>query len=355
MQDDQTQEINSGKAVINRVLLVTGSAPPDACGVGDYTQSLAAALEKAGLQVSLFCHRDWSMFGTSWAIRKLLAAKDSLVHIQYPTMGYGHSLGPQFCALVKPSVVTIHEFSLAHPLRKLSLLPFTMRSLCLMTPSEFERRLLLRKMPWIGHRIRVIPIGSNILPPQTPSENRQESITYFGLIMPRKGLEDFIELSRLVREKGLNWDLLVVGRIAPGQAVYAKSLFERSHTLRIRWILDQSAEDVSTLLSRAGIGYLPFPDGASERRGSLKAALAAGLPCITTRTEQTPQELSDAVMFAATPAKALESALRLMTNGTERQRLSRVAFEYSQQFTWEKIAESHLQIYQELYATRLGN
>jgi glycosyltransferase involved in cell wall biosynthesis len=60
-------------------------------------------------------------------------------------------------------------------------------------------------------------------------------------------------------------------------------------------------------------------------------------------------------MFAATPAKALESALRLMTNGTERQRLSRVAFEYSQQFTWEKIAESHLQIYQELYATRLGN
>jgi glycosyltransferase involved in cell wall biosynthesis len=220
--------------------------------------------------------------------------------------------------------------------------------------SEFEKRSLLRNMPWIRGRIRVIPIGSNIVPLHTPTEDHQDSIAYFGLIMPRKGLEDFIDFARLVRAKDLCWNLLIIGKIAQGQEAYAQRLITLARTLRIHWILDRSAEEVSKLLSQVGIGYLPFPDGASERRGSLKAVLTAGLPCITTRTEQTPQGLLETVIFAATPSDALESALRLMTARTERLRLSRAAFEYSQQFTWEKIAESHIQMYQELHAIRQG-
>ncbi len=331
-----------------RVLLVTGSSPPDGCGVGDYTVELASALEKAGYPAELYCHRSWSAVGTSAAIRRMLRAGDSLVHIQYPTMGYGYSIGPQFCTLAKPSIVTLHEFSLSHKLRKLSLLPFTLRTSSLVMTSEFERNALLRRMPWAEKRLRVIPIGSNMPQPRCIFDEREESVVYFGLIMPRKGLEDFIEFSKYLRERGIDWELRIIGRIAPAQEQYARNLMEISRPYRIQWSFDRNPEEVSELLSRASLGYLAFPDGASERRGSLKAACMAGLACITTRSEQTSKQLEEAVVMAGTPREAAELAVRLMAAKDERMALSRRAYHYSQEFAWNRIADLHIQMYEEV-------
>ncbi len=333
-----------------RVLLVSGSTPPDLCGVGDYTESLALALQKAGVRAELFLHPGWSVAGTQRAIRRLAADRNALVHIQYPSEGYGHSLGPQLCSLLRPSVTTLHEFSLAHPLRKISMFPFTLRSPRLVMTSEFEKRALAAKMPWAARKIRVIPIGSNI--PASPNLVRggRAPIAYFGLIMPRKGLEGLIEFSRMVRDRGLDWEVVVMGRILSRHADYARRLMESSAQHPMRWMIDPGPEEIAEQLSRSALGYFLFPDGASERRGSLKAALAAGLACITTRSQRTPAELAQAVAFASTPLQAFELALRLMNATEERQRLSRKAQEYAQSFGWEKIAEAHVQLYEELWA-----
>jgi len=330
-----------------KIILVTGSFPPDVCGIGDYTHSLALALERAGMKAEVLCHRSWNVSGTIQAIRRLLAEKHSLVHIQYPTMGYGFSLGPQFCALAKHSVITLHEFSFAHPLRKLSLLPFTMHSRHLVMTSEFEKQSLIAKMPWAARRIRVIPIGSNIPPSRFLAGEARKQIAYFGLVMPRKGLEDFIAFSELVRAAELEWDLLIIGKIPPRHAAYAKGLMNSANS-QVNWLLDRSPEEISDVLCRTSLGYFPFPDGASERRGSLKAAMAAGLPCITTCTEQTPMALADAMAFASTPHEAFDLALRLMDAPAERNRLSQSALTYSQSFSWEKIAQAHIELYREL-------
>ena len=331
-----------------RIILVTGSTPPESCGVGDYTFSLASALEKAGGNVQLFCHRKWNVSGTLEAVRRSSSYRDALIHMQYPTLGYGHSLGPQLLAFHQHSLVTIHEFSLAHTLRKLSLFPFTLNCPRLISTSEFEGRLLGRWMPWVRDRMRVIPIGSNIPVGGSLSGERKESIAYFGLIAPRKGLEDFVEFSRMVRANDPHWDLLVIGKIVPGQEAYFRALKEISQTSRISWILDRSPKEVADVLSSVALGYLPFPDGASERRGSLKAVCGAGLPCITTRGEQTPPNLEAAVAFSNSPQSAVHLARRLMADRTERARLSRCALEYARQFTWEKIAEMHLALYAEI-------
>jgi glycosyltransferase involved in cell wall biosynthesis len=263
-------------------------------------------------------------------------------------MGYGHSLGPQLCSLARRSIVTLHEFSLGHPLRKLSLLPFTLLSPRIVMTSEFEKRSLTRMMPWAEARIRIIPNGSNIQLPKQVLEIGQERIAYYGLIMPRKGLESFIELSKLIRVNSLDWELVVIGRIPPAHAAYAKSLMESGLPYGVRWILDRSPEDVSELLSCGGLAYLPFPDGASERRGSLKTTLAAGLPTITTQTEQTPSDLIKAVAFAVNPLEAFQLARRLMASKEERRRLSHAALEYSGNFSWDKIAKCHIEMYNEI-------
>ncbi len=333
---------------MSRVILVAGHDPKNVCGVGDYTRTLAVALEKAGVQTELFFHSPWGVSGTRQALRRLSSTEGSLVHIQYPTEGYGHSLGPQLCAMARASVVTLHEFSFAHPLRKLSMLPFALRSLRLVMTSEFEKRSLLSKMPWADRRIRVIPIGSNIPPAVVPSGEPRKRLVYFGLIMPRKGLEDFIELARLVRADGLDWELVMIGRILERHTAYAQRLRELSFAHGVRWVIDPGPEEIAGLLSHAQIAYFPFPDGASERRGSLKAALAAGLPCITTLSERTPPEMRQAVAFAASASDAFALAARWMQFPQERQKLQDAALRYAQSFSWETIAAEHVRMYEEL-------
>ena len=333
-----------------KILLLTGSAPPVACGVGDYTLALAAALKRSGQDADVLWHRDWSPGGTLEVFRRLAAERNVILHIQYPTMGYGHSLGPQLCSLLPKCVVTIHEYSLAHSLRKLSLFFFSIRALRVIMTSQFEREALVSAMPWVKKRLRVVPIGSNIPAMPLTLVDRRTSILYFGLIMPRKGLEKFLEFARIIRKKGFQGDLLIVGKIVAGLDEYVRPLFDASKPLGVEWILDRDAEEVSEVLSRAGLSYLPFPDGASERRGSLKAVCAAGLPCITTKSDQTGDELQKTVVFAETPAEAAGIAWRLMNSGDERARLSQQSLDYANKFTWEAIAEAHIRIYRELEA-----
>lgn len=336
-----------------RVQLITGSLPPDACGVGDYTHCLASALEKSGLHVEVFCQKNWGMTGTLTAYRRILSNKDTIAHIQYPSMGYGMSLGPQVCALAHECVVTLHEYTKAHILRKIALLPFTFRSPQLVATSEFEKEAIVQKIPWIASRLRVIPIGSNIDASSLPAEClRAPSVVYFGLIMPGKGLEDFVRFAQLVRAKELPWELKIIGKVALGREVYAQQILRSTTALDIQWTIDLDAEQVQQRLMQAKLAYLPYPDGASERRGSLKAALASGLPCISTLSKQTSDDLFPAIATAASPEEALKTASFLMESEDEWKRLSQAALNYSQKTTWPKIAELHIQLYSEMVQNR---
>jgi glycosyltransferase involved in cell wall biosynthesis len=214
--------------------------------------------------------------------------------------------------------------------------------------SEFESRMLIQRMPWAAPKIKLIPIGSNIPSPQPAPITRIPRILYHGLIMPRKGLEAFLALAERAREHRIDWEFVVIGKIPPAHAVYARSLIQASSAGSVRWILGSTDQEVAALFSQGGIAYLPFIDGASERRGSLKAVLAAGLPTITTNSKQTPQNLKNVVLFARDSETAFACALQLMDSMPERQRLAKEALEYSQLFHWQKIAEAHIQMYEEL-------
>jgi glycosyltransferase involved in cell wall biosynthesis len=331
-----------------KVIMLTGSEPPEACGVGDYTLALVSALVSAGFPAEVVCHKRWDIRGTEKLVRRLSQQKQALLHIQYPTFGYGYSLGPQLCSLMQRSVVTLHEFSLAHILRKLSLFPFTVRSSRLVMTAEFESRMLTRFMPWAKQKITLIPIGSNILPREPASLAYRPRILYHGLIMPRKGLEEWIALAQVAREHNAGWEFMAIGKIPAAHASYAEDLIRKSNGGSVQWILDRTEEEIAALFSQGGVAYLPFVDGASDRRGSMKAVLAAGLPTITTKSEQTPQNLNNAVLFAPDTQAAFDCAQRMMQSFEERCRLARAALEYSRLFSWQSIAESHIRMYEEL-------
>lgn len=338
-----------------RVALVTGVCPPGECGVGDYTACLDTTLRAGGVESHVIASDDWNVSGVLRVRRRLCEQNFDIVHIEYPTVGFGHKLGPQVLSLLRGCVVTIHEASQRRFLRKLALFPFSLRPEHIIFTSRFERQFATTWAPWVSRISSVIPVPSNIRAFAQERQRALNEILYFGLITPGKGLEQVLELSTLIKSYGLPLTVRIIGR-APGKHVdYLERLRSSGgEDLPVTWDLDLGEEQVAERLASSSIAYLPYPDGASERRATLKAALANGVAVITTRGPQTPRNLEGLVTFCEAPAEALAAALFLLDHPNERARLVRNGDRYVGQCTWERIAELHLGIYRNLLSLCRG-
>lgn len=331
------------------IILIVGAYPPRDCGAEDYTVRLAEALEQYGLEVDILAGGGRSVSETPSLIRRISGYRPDVVHVQYPTGNYGKSLVPQALATTMPRVpviTTLHEFSESHLLRKVADLPFALRSKALVFTSEYERRHFLSWFPWVRKRSLVVPIGSNI-PSYSGSVRRDpSSIAYFGLIRPQKGLEEFLELAMLARDAGRPYRFAIVGDTAARYGRYPETLEERAKDLPVEWRIGLSPDEVSRSLSRSRFAYIPYPDGASERRGSLLAALGNGTAMITTEGPQTPEALRSAVCFAADPPQALRLLDQLASDVDRADTLSARAIEYAERSSWRSIALAHRRLYE---------
>jgi glycosyltransferase involved in cell wall biosynthesis len=260
-------------------------------------------------------------------------------------LGFGYHLGPQLLSALLPTVVTIHEVTQAHLLRRLSLYPFSLRSQKVIFTTEAERDYAIGWCPWISGKETVIPIGSNIPVSAEPQRARNNIIGYFGLIRPLKGLEQVIEASALLHARNSDLRMRVIGKLVPGREAYYSSLRQKSASLPIEWCIGADDAEASALIASCEFAYLPFPDGASERRASLIAFLEAGACIVTTRGEQTPRFIDDAVRFAKNPADAIEIVDALNADQQTMLLLQANAKRAAQRFSWQQIAQRHAELY----------
>jgi glycosyltransferase involved in cell wall biosynthesis len=331
-----------------KIVLLPGSYPPDICGVSEYTARLVESLEKAGATIEVFTGKNWALANSLRLGHELAALGADVLHMQYPTTGYGKNLGPQALSLLWPFVMTIHECSQAHVLRRLALYPFSLRARKVIFTNEFEQRYCHRFAPWIKSKSVVIPIGSGI-PLASGIVRRQPNVvTYFGLIRPQKGLEQVIELARLFKQRANGLSVRILGTIMPGYEDYYARLRTDAVDLPITWQLDLDEGTLSHALAEVEVAYLPFPDGASERRSSLIALLANKTAVITTRGFHTPLTLEKAIQIATSPAEAVVLAEELFHNPEEMEHKQRNAAEYCSKFSWDMIAAEHMAIYKQL-------
>ena len=113
-------------------------------------------------------------------------------------------------------------------------------------------------------------------------------VVYFGQIRPNKGLEQFLELANRSIASKRPFKFKIMGSVPGAHQGYMRSL-RSACSPAVDWALDLSFADVAETLAASFAAYLPFPDGASERRGSLLAALANGLPVLSTFGSATPR------------------------------------------------------------------
>jgi glycosyltransferase involved in cell wall biosynthesis len=251
-------------------------------------------------------------------------------------------------SLLLPCVITLHEISQQHILKQISLLPFSMRSLHVIFTNIYEQNFALRWVPWIRNRSSVIPIGSYIGVTDHEGHRDVEEIVNFGLIRPNKGLEDVLALAALSQKQKLNFRFRILGKPLPKYMGYFLSLQNQSISLPITWDIGLSESAIAQLLSRSRVAYMPFPDGASERRSSLLALLANGVATITTRGMHTPPTLDDAVYYVRGPEQAMLAIQKINSDRDLRARLSKNGRIFANGYTWETIAARHIALYKKI-------
>jgi polysaccharide biosynthesis protein PslF len=415
------------------VTLISAEFPPQPGGVGDYTWHLGHALTQRGHSVfvltiydlrftiydlnreqnnrkSTIVNRKSGWGWRSW--RQVITALDQVrpdvLHIQYQTGAYG--MHPAINLLPwrlgrrswRPAVVvTAHDllqpylFPKAGPLRRWVTRRLIRDADAVVVTNEADFATVRDWRLEIGDSSVIsnlqppalIPIGSNI--PVAPPEGyardawrlrlqvapEQTLVAYFGLISHSKGLDTLLDALAQLPPR---FRLLVVGGAATAPE-------DRAYAEHIRRVIDQQGlgprmittghcapSEVSAHLLAADLAALPFADGASFRRGSLLAALAHGVPTVTTQppeprtenrepTNQAPVlgrvpsgwfsvlRLVDgehALLVPPGDAAALAAALaRLADDLALRQRLSAGARALAARFMWPEIAAQHEALY----------
>lgn len=284
------------------LLIISGSCPPEICGVGDYTERLLTAPSARGWQ--LYHSTDWGLGSFFKHVRAINATGCDVINIQYPTQGYGKSLIPHLLTVWfswftrKRFSATVHEQMQMSTTAYLALTIILAAANRVIFTNRFERDFAVRRMPWLRKRSHVIKIFSNIVAPAVKRKVSERSVDVlnFGHIRPCKGIERFIED---MRPFAAEHRVVLVGQIPTGFEEYGAGIMAAASEAGIESMVGLSYAEVSAMLNDTRVVYLPFPDGASERRGSLLAALTNGAVPVSTVGRFTTAELREALIDVA--------------------------------------------------------
>jgi len=328
------------------------SDPAVSCGVADYTARLAAAMNKAGARAQVAQLPTWS-FATAFALLEHHAEPGVLFHIQYPSLGMGASPAAALFPLLarrNTTFVTLHEFDVFNPLRKIFFVPFALTSDHVVFTNESEQRSYARFFPFARGCGATLPIGSNFEAPAALPQRRR--LVYFGQIAPKKGLEEFLDAVKVLRTLGNDIPCAIIGAELDSHSDISRRIAADAEALGITLLYNLSAEDVSAELARASVALLPFPGGVGDKRGSALACLTLGLAVVTRHGPQTPQwwrGATHAMEDAATAAHVVAEidAGRLMREPDAPTRARGLA-----EREWSAIARAHLSLYARALARR---
>lgn len=320
--------------------MLTGSVPPEVCGVGDYTLSLSFSLKERDCDVDVVKSGFFSFF------KVLKNRNKSIVHIQYPSIGYGMSLLPQLLAVLTRPVVTIHEYSQVHTLRKFAELPLLFFAKKIIVTTEHEKISLSKLWGNFERKIIVIPVLPAFMPRSDIKDmTGREGIAFFGLMRKEKGLEEFIALSRKLNQIFPSFPINIYSAIPKGCENYFEEIKASSTDLDIKWHLNKSLNEVSEGLVCTKYAYLFFPDGVSDRRSSFMAALGHGVLMLSNSGVMTSLSLREAFIDVQSPEAALDEIVSLETDSSRYLSLRQRGMKAFEFYSPLNIADMHIDIY----------
>ena len=390
-----------------RVLYITGEYPPNQGGIADYTAILRSELRALDVTSEVLTSSDCAsteptvhpVVGTwgfpFWGVAQQIISERRIdvVHIQYQTAAF--DLKPAINLLPwylrrrtpRPAIVTtFHDlrvpylFPKAGPLRRWVTNMLGRHSDAIIFTNREDREEWeaaenasvpsSKKTPAhqvdVGLTIAEVPITADerrALRTECGVAPDAYLVGFFGFVNLTKGLDTLFEAVRILRDQNIPAQALIIGgslgESDPYNAVYKEHLERliRRLDLDMGDILLSTgyleAADASRALATCDAMALPFADGASLRRTSLLTALAHGLPVVSTYPKQPSPVIqeSDALLLVPPddPPALSRTLRRLYEDRALADTLSTSARQFSQRFSWPRIAAHTLAVYAEAY------
>ena len=343
------------------------------CGVGDYTASLVEALsELSDTQVAVLTTQVDGVVKAggkfkllqlvpSWkwsALRFVLGAirdwHPHIVHIQYPTQGYGSGwlpwILPLFLRLMKiQQVHTWHEFLPMGCHRHSALIALCCEGVIVVRPhykesmSSFYRWLVRDKPFEFIPNASALPVAS-LTDEERATVRRQFTakdariVAYFGFIYPHKGVEDIFEIADPEEHH-----LVIIGSCDDVDSYHRlildrvrKGAWKGKATVTGFLPADQAAK----VLAASDVVILPFRHGGGLWNTSLHGAVIQGSFVLTTSQVQRGYDSTRNIYFAKPgDIGEMREALRAYI-GQRNDRTNQ-----AQYASWSEIAKSHEMMY----------
>lgn len=378
---DFTREIGFALSKLGATVNVVSSVRAVQPTGGGVSRDGGSILERDGSQLTLYpVIERWDFSSWSRVATLLERTESQILNIQYQTAAY--QMHPAMNLLPwrlrvrrnRPKVVaTFHDlkvpylFPKAGPVRR-----WVTRALirgCDATIVTNAEDRLEAKQRYGAGNLQLFPIGSNV-DPQAPADYDREEwrrrwgvgedeilLCYFGFLNESKGGEVlFRALARLVASGARVKLLMIGGKVGssdPTNVAYLQKvedlIGELSLADYVSWTGYVDGPEVSASFWASDICVLPYRDGVSFRRGTLMAALAHGMPIVSTYPRVEVPEIIDGENMILGPPEdpeALAERVReLAVSAQLRQKLAQGATELSRLFSWESIAEDTLELY----------
>jgi glycosyltransferase involved in cell wall biosynthesis len=294
--------------------------PPAASegGISHYTHLLVRELYARGFAVTVFTGNDhlggaapetvvtlpepWDRHTTDAITREMKKRSVQLLNLQYSPAGYSWRFKSALPRLLSstPSVVSFHTLWGGRWRDVLTAFVLWLYARRIIATNSEIVYLLKKWMPFCLGKTRFIPIGSNIVEAPVDHErfhrlmrrygldNDTPVFIYFGMMYGGKGLSVLLKTAEvLARNASFDFRLLMVGGGLDDTALQIEKIKRELSSLgcRSKIIITGKIPDteVSYLFGRSQIAVFPFESGASDRRGSLLAAIAHGKAIVTTR------------------------------------------------------------------------
>jgi glycosyltransferase involved in cell wall biosynthesis len=367
------------------ICLITSRIPPTRCGVGDYTMQLARALLAAGSEVTIVTGDDqkplradalpeirnilpgWGMRGMLRLIDEVRHLKPSMVVVQWVPFLYSRfgvnpwlplaAIWLSFSGYRVQTMVhepwvplTSWQYRITGPIQRLLLFMLIFASKRVGVSITAWTRLLQSYFPWRRNDIFWTPVGSNIIPTRRESDRAQlraqlgisSSALVLAIFSPfgsGKGYDLIESLWQQTASLPMEIHLLVIGATAEEAAGILPALASDE---RVRFAGYLEPEGVSQWLQSADILLAPFTDGISARRGSALAAMAHGLPVVTTRGHLFDREIFEQSPLVITDYDSVEftrATIELIRDRERRTLLGAATREFfDRNFAWPIIA-----------------
>ena len=354
---------------------MTGSLPPhDVCGVGHYTKRLYD--EVHGLLPVTLAYRP---INRVFQLDLFTVFRDhGVIHVEYPTEGWGHSVLPGLLPLARPLygrgaklLLTLHEWSEMNRLRRLSIAPLVWLSdgFIFVSPREmraFEATALervLRKPRWL------IPIGVNLNVPDLSVEEvsayrtkelgdtHDMLLVHFGFIHEGKQPTKLLEVVEQLMYMGRRPKLTFIGGFQADKGreeqAFRAWIVRRGLDHNVAWrgfVADD--HEAALIMSSCDVSLLLFADGLTSRRGTFWYSSQHGCHVITTSPQDDEEFLSNEQALA-TPRVQLVSAdadaraIAALVDALPPYEPLR--FPPSLVASWREIALAHEDVYRELH------